>query len=97
MILLTVLYFFLGLILDILNAIYVNRVSYDRERSASFVSFLLTLFGLFVISSVIVSQEWIMVFAYAVGTGAGTCYGMRLVRPKSLNNGQDCRGEGLDL
>ena len=71
MILEIMLYLVLGIFNDVLATLYLITATNHKPFLASFLSFILTLYNFFIISRIVVSENYILMVAYAAGCAAG--------------------------
>jgi uncharacterized protein YebE (UPF0316 family) len=76
------LYFGLGLMLDLLITGHMRAIVLQRPWLASGLSVMITLLSMLVVTQLVVSNSLPLIFAYAAGCGAGTFLGMCLKQRK---------------
>jgi len=81
---LILLYFLLGLVIDVLITLHTKSVILDRRLFAAILSSSITLVSMLIIQNIIVSNSLYLIISYALGTGFGTFIGMCL--KKITNN-----------
>jgi hypothetical protein len=70
------LYFILGFILDVVITLQQRAVIMGARLSAASLSMVITAISIFLLQSLIKSDDIILTFAYIFGTGLGTLIGM---------------------